>query len=86
MAGAKAAGGNGKNGIADKGNGGRNKPTSASQMQRQVEKGQAPKTVVRVDKAHNPNVQNQKPHVHFDEGTALNNDGTIHDVHSVPTC
>ncbi|MDF2548761.1 MAG: hypothetical protein K0R93_3659 [Anaerosolibacter sp.] len=43
-----------------------------------MEKGQAPREVDRVDKPHVPG---QKPHVHFKDGTSLNNDGTIHDAH-----
>lgn len=50
--------------------------TSRNQMQRQVENGQAPKEVDRVDPAHN---QYGQPHVHFKDGTSLNRDGTIHD-------
>lgn len=38
------------------------KPTSQNQLQNQVEKGQAPKEVDRVDKPH---VDGQQPHVHF---------------------
>ena len=53
-------------------------PTSQSQMQRQVEKGQAPKEVDRVDKPH---VKGQQPHVHFKDGTSLNQDGSVHDAH-----
>jgi len=50
-------------------------------MQKQVEKGQAPKEVDRVDKPHTPNDPNSKPHIHFGENkAALNNDGTWHDV------
>lgn len=52
--------------------------TSQSQMQKQVERGQAPKEVDRVDKPHVPG---QQPHVHFKDGTSLNQDGTIHDAH-----
>ena len=49
-------------------------------MQRQVEKGQAPKGVDRVDKAE-PNIPNSKPHIHFGEDeAALNQDGTWHDA------
>ncbi|SMD16453.1 hypothetical protein [Sporomusa malonica] len=55
------------------------KGDSAGSLQRQVEKGQAPKEVDRVDKPHVPG---QKPHVHFNDGTSLNNDGTIHDAHN----
>jgi hypothetical protein len=50
-------------------------------MQREVEKGQAPKDVDRVDPAHNPEVPNQQPHVHYGDGTATNQDGTVHDAH-----
>ena len=54
------------------------KPTTQNQMQKQVEKGQAPKDVDRVDKPHQ---QGQQNHVHFKDGTAMNQDGTIHDRH-----
>ncbi len=54
------------------------KGDSAGSLQRQVERGQAPKEVDRVDKPHVPG---QKPHVHFKDGTSLNNDGTTHDAH-----
>ena len=54
------------------------KPTSRNQMQKQVEKGQAPKEVDRVDGAH---TEGQQPHVHFKDGTSLNQDGTVHDAH-----
>ena len=50
-------------------------PDSAGKMQREVEKGQAPREVDRVDDAH----VGGKPHVHFKNGTAMNNDGTTHD-------
>jgi RHS repeat-associated protein len=49
------------------------KVASPGNMQRQVEKGQAPSDVDRVDAPHIPG---QLPHVHFGDGTALNNDGT----------
>ena len=55
------------------------KPSSPGKMQREVEKGQAPKDVHRVDNAHNPN-QGGKPHAHYKDGTASNNDGTTHDA------
>jgi hypothetical protein len=48
-------------------------------MQQEVYKGQAPAGVKRVDDAHNPN-EGGKPHVHYDDGTSSNNDGTIHDA------
>lgn len=50
-------------------------------MQKQIEKGQSPKGVQRVDQA---NVQqpNSKAHIHFgDDYAALNIDGTWHDTH-----
>lgn len=56
--------------------------TSPNQMEKQVEKGQAPDEVDRVDSAHNNYGQ---PHVHFKDGTSLNRDGTIHDKgHGMP--
>ena len=55
-------------------------------MQKQVERWQAPKNVDRVDPPHNPNVPNQKPHVHFKDGTSINLDGTPHDIgHGIAT-
>lgn len=51
---------------------------SPSNLQRQVERGQAPRDVDRADKPHVPG---QEPHVHFKDGTFLNKDGTIHDAH-----
>ena len=48
-------------------------------MQKEVERKQAPKEVKRVDKPH-PG-KSSKPHVHFKDGTSLNNDGSIHDAH-----
>ena len=56
-----------------------NKPSNPGKMQKEVEKGQAPKDVDFVDKPHN--TKTGKPHVHFKDGTAMNNDGTIHDKH-----
>ena len=62
------------------------KKSSPGQMQKQVERGQAPKNVDRVDPPHNPNVPNQKPHVHFKDGTSINLDGTPHDIgHGIAT-
>ncbi|CAA0149446.1 RHS repeat-associated core domain-containing protein [Tenacibaculum maritimum] len=54
------------------------KTYSAGSMQKKKEKGQAPKEIDRFD---NPHIPGQKPHVHFMDGTSLNNDGTIHDKH-----
>ena len=53
------------------------KQTSQNQMQKQVERGQAPKEVERVDEAHNK--ETGQPHVHFKDKTALNRDGSVHD-------
>lgn len=51
-------------------------------MQKQVERGQAPKAVDRVDKPH---VDGQQPHIHFGENeAALNIDGTWHDAGKKP--
>jgi hypothetical protein len=47
--------------------------TKAGELQKQVEKGQAPGSVDRVDKARGPH---EKEHVHFKDGPALNHDGT----------
>jgi len=46
------------------------KVTSANQLDRQVQRGQAPRGVTRVDQGDN---DIQKPHIHFDDGAALNN-------------
>ena len=51
------------------------KITSPNQMQSQVEKGQAPKSVDR------PHVPGQKPHIHFKDCTSINVDGSVHDIH-----
>ena len=62
------------------------KRTSPGNMQRQVEKGQAPSNVDQVHSAHEPNAPNQHPHVHFTDGTSLNWDGSRHDKnHGIPT-
>jgi hypothetical protein len=42
-------------------------------MQKQVEAGQAPKSVERVD---SPRFPYEKPHIEFTDGNTLNNDGT----------
>jgi hypothetical protein len=48
--------------------------TSPGRMQKEVERGQAPTGVDRVDSG-NTNL-GEKNHVHFDDGSALNSDGT----------
>ena len=52
----------------------KNEQSSPGKMQKEVERGQAPKNVKSV---HNPS--NGKPHIHFKDGTSMNNDGTPHD-------
>jgi hypothetical protein len=69
--------------MADDGGGGGDSPTSdeggskkrstAGNMQKQVERDQAPRSVDRVDKARFPH---EKDQVHFEDGSALNYDGT----------
>lgn len=51
--------------------------TSRNQMNKQVQKGKAPAGVKRVDPPH---VQGQQPHVHYNNGTSSNMDGTTHDA------
>lgn len=48
-------------------------PKSPGNLQKQVEKGQAPKSVDRVDKGRGPF---EKDHIEFKDGRALNQDGT----------
>ena len=54
------------------------KAKSSGFMQRMKERDQAPIGIDRFDKPH---TEGQLPHVHFDDGTSLNVDGTIHDKH-----
>ena len=54
-------------------------PSSPGKMQKEIDKGQAPKDIKSAHKPHDN--QKGKPHVHFKDKTALNNDGTIHDAH-----
>ena len=49
--------------------------TSSNQMNQQVKKGKAPKSVDRVDTA-NTNVKGEQDHIHFKDGNALNKDGS----------
>ena len=53
-------------------------PTKASKMQQKVRKGQAPRGIERFDSSES-SVKESKDHVHFSDGTSMNNDGTIHD-------
>ncbi len=59
-----------------------NKPakiaTKASKIQQKIRKGQAPKGIKRAGSAED-SVPGVKDHVHFDDGTSLNIDGTVHD-------
>lgn len=55
-------------------------PDRSSRLQEEVKRGQAPREVERVDDCHD-NILNSKPHVHFKDGTSMNNDGSIHDEH-----
>lgn len=51
---------------------------------KQVEAGKAPREVDRVDKG-NPDIPNNKDHVHFKDDTALNYDGTLsHEGKGIP--
>lgn len=77
--GAKAlkAGGEALEGAAKLGSKAEKAVTSVNQMAQMVKRGQAPRTIVRVDKGDS-DVATQ-PHVHFTDGTALNIDGTVHD-------
>jgi hypothetical protein len=51
------------------------KPSKPGQMQKEVERNQAPKGVKRVDPPHKNNPY-QQPHTHFDDDTAINMDGS----------
>ena len=56
--------------------------TSPNQMNRQIERGQAPRGVRSV---HNPDPQYAEPHVHFDDGTSITRSGNVHDAsHGTP--
>lgn len=55
-------------------------PTSPNRLQREVERGRAPRGVTRVDPA-NPDVPGSQPHIHYDDGTSSNLDGSVHDAH-----
>jgi hypothetical protein len=47
-------------------------------MQKQVERGQAPRDINRIDRGHIPG---QEPHIHFKDGTSSSQSGGIHDAH-----
>lgn len=49
------------------------RPKSPNQLNQEIRLGRAPKGITSV---HTPKVPNEKIHVHFDDGTALNIDGT----------
>ncbi|MDO5539019.1 MAG: RHS repeat-associated core domain-containing protein [Eubacteriales bacterium] len=52
-------------------------PDKPSKLQEEIKRGKAPRDVKRVDDKNEGGAE--KPHVHFKDGTSLNNDGTIHD-------
>jgi len=54
------------------------KPSSPGKMQREVERGQSPRNIDRVDKGHIPN---QEPHVHYSDGGSSTQSGKVHDRH-----
>jgi hypothetical protein len=56
----------------------KNKPSSPGGMQKEVERGQAPRDVDHVDKGHVPG---QEPHVHYKDGTSSSQSGGEHDAH-----
>ncbi|PWJ72508.1 UNVERIFIED_ORG: RHS repeat-associated protein, partial [Pantoea agglomerans] len=53
-------------------------PSSPGSMQKEVERGQAPREIERVDRGHIPG---QEAHVHYSDGTSSNLSGGIHDAH-----
>ncbi|QEM84122.2 RHS domain-containing protein [Halomonas binhaiensis] len=53
-------------------------PSSPGSMQKEVERGQAPREVARVDRGHIPE---QEPHVHYTDGTSSTVSGGVHDAH-----
>ncbi|MDU8925640.1 RHS repeat-associated core domain-containing protein [Pasteurellaceae bacterium LIM206] len=53
-------------------------PSSASKMNQEVKRGQAPKDVVRVDRGHIPG---QESHVHYRDRTSSTVSGKVHDAH-----
>ena len=53
-------------------------PSSVGRMQVEVDRGQAPRDVARVDRPHVPEGE---PHVHFCNGTSCNQSGSVHDRH-----
>ena len=61
------------------------KITSPNQMQKLIDRGQAPKEIQRVD-SMDPKIPNSQAHIHFgSDKAALNMDGTWHDAHkSIP--
>lgn len=54
------------------------KPSSPGSMQKEVELGQAPREIERVDRGHIPG---QEAHVHYSDGTSSNVGGGVHDAH-----
>lgn len=56
-----------------------NAPSSPGKMQREVERGQAPRDVKRVDRGH---IDGQENHVHYTDGTSSTVSGGVHDAHN----
>lgn len=54
------------------------KNKSPSQLNKEIQKGQAPRGIERIDKG-SKSVKGEQTHVHFKDGTALNIDGTWKD-------
>ena len=53
------------------------KPDSPGSMEQEVRRGQAPRSVKRVDPRHVAGRPGEQPHVHFRDGTARNQDGSM---------
>jgi RHS repeat-associated protein len=52
------------------------KPSSPGKMQKEVDRGQAPQDVERVDGSH---TGKEEPHVHYEDGTSSTKSGKVHD-------
>lgn len=76
MAQATGSSGGSSGGSGSSGGGGGSRPSSPNQMQQQAGRGQAPRSVDRVDNGRQlPNGRWEEPHVHFRDGSALYRDG-----------
>ena len=52
-------------------------PSTPGRMNEEIKRGQAPKDIRSAHRPHND--KNGKPHIHFKNGTSMNNDGSVHD-------